>query len=71
MSAGEAPGSPFKELMEHITMQFPREIVEFYSPSYSKQLLSKLSQVPAAGPAALEPSASGTHTGQRVLSEEQ
>lgn len=47
-AAGEAPRSPFKELMQRITAQFPEEIVNYYSPSYSKQLLSKLNKPVAA-----------------------
>jgi hypothetical protein len=41
---GEAPGSPFKEHMDLITVHFPEEIIKYYSPTYNRQLLSKLSE---------------------------
>ncbi|GAB4823777.1 hypothetical protein N2152v2_010823 [Parachlorella kessleri] len=45
---GEAPASPFKEAVGLITAQFPAEIVQFYSPAYNKQLLSKLAEPPTS-----------------------
>ncbi|KIZ07868.1 putative Sperm-associated antigen 6 [Monoraphidium neglectum] len=38
----EAPGSKLKEAVEIINSAYPEEIVRYYSPSYSKQLLDKL-----------------------------
>ncbi|KAI8475961.1 MAG: armadillo-type protein [Monoraphidium minutum] len=38
----EAPGSKLKEAVEVINSAYPEEIVRYYSPSYSKQLLEKL-----------------------------
>jgi hypothetical protein len=39
---GEAPGSKLKEAVEIINSVYPEEIVKYYSPSYSQQLLEKL-----------------------------
>ncbi|KAK9808858.1 hypothetical protein WJX72_005235 [[Myrmecia] bisecta] len=39
---GEAPGSSLKEAVEVINSSFPEEIVKYYSPGYSQQLLEKL-----------------------------
>ncbi len=38
----EAPGSKLKEAVEIINSSYPEEIVKYYSPSYSQQLLEKL-----------------------------
>lgn len=38
----EAPGSKLKEAVEIINSCYPEEIVRYYSPSYSQQLLDKL-----------------------------
>lgn len=38
----EAPGSKLKEAVEIINSCYPEEIVKYYSPSYSQQLLEKL-----------------------------
>ena len=39
---GEAPGSKLREAVEIINSCYPEEIVRYYSPSYSQQLLEKL-----------------------------
>lgn len=39
---GEAPGSKLKEAVEIINSCYPEEVVRYYSPSYSQQLLQKL-----------------------------
>lgn len=38
----EAPGSKLKEAVEIINSVYPEEIVKYYSPSYSAQLMEKL-----------------------------
>eukprot|EP00967_Tisochrysis_lutea_P046056 scaffold55895_cov16-Tisochrysis_lutea.AAC.1 len=38
----EAPGSKLKEAVEIINSAYPEEIVKYYSPTYSQQLLEKL-----------------------------
>eukprot|EP00798_Chlamydomonas_sp_ICE-L_P009677 gene9677-8504_t len=38
----EAPGSKLREAVEIINSSYPEEIVKYYSPSYSQQLLEKL-----------------------------
>ena len=38
----EAPGSKLKEVVEVINSCYPEEIVRYYSPNYSQQLLDKL-----------------------------
>ena len=47
----EAPGSKLKEAVEIINSCYPEEIVKYYSPSYSQQLLEKLDTMAAAGQA--------------------
>eukprot|EP00891_Asterochloris_glomerata_P008122 jgi/Astpho2/8122/fgenesh1_pm.00120_%23_20_t len=39
---GEASGSSLREAVDIINSSFPEEIVRYYSPSYSQQLLQKL-----------------------------
>ena len=46
---GEAPGSSLKEVVEIINASYPEEIVKYYSPGYSQQLLEKLDKLAAAG----------------------
>jgi hypothetical protein len=46
---GEAPGSKLKEAVEIINSVYPEEIVKYYSPSYSQQLLEKLESLTATG----------------------
>lgn len=41
----EAPGSKLREAVEIINSCYPEEIVKYYSPSYSQQLLEKLEQM--------------------------
>lgn len=43
----EAPGSKLKEAVEMINSCYPEEIVRYYSPSYSQQLLDKLESLNA------------------------
>ncbi|EFJ51264.1 hypothetical protein VOLCADRAFT_109629 [Volvox carteri f. nagariensis] len=43
----EAPGSKLKEAVEIINSCYPEEIVKYYSPSYSQQLLEKLESMAA------------------------
>lgn len=43
----EAPGSKLKEAVEIINSCFPEEVVRYYSPSYSQQLLQKLENMAA------------------------
>lgn len=43
----EAPGSKLKEAVEIINSCYPEEIVKYYSPSYSQQLLEKLESLTA------------------------
>ena len=38
----EAPGSKLKESVDIINSCYPEEVVRYYSPSYSQQLLQKL-----------------------------
>jgi len=38
----EAPGSTLREVVEIINSNYPEEIVKYYSPGYSQQLLAKL-----------------------------
>jgi len=38
----EAPGSTLREVVEIINSNYPEEIVKYYSPGYSQQLLQKL-----------------------------
>jgi hypothetical protein len=38
----EAPGSKLKEAVEIINSAYPEEIVKYYSPQYSQQLLERL-----------------------------
>jgi len=45
----EAPGSKLKEAVEIINSCYPEEIVKYYSPSYSQQLLDKLDTMAGAG----------------------
>ena len=44
----EAPGSKLKEAVEVLNSCYPEEIVRYYSPSYSQQLLEKLDSMAAA-----------------------
>lgn len=44
---GEAPGSKLKEAVEIINSCYPEEVVRYYSPSYSQQLLQKLESMAA------------------------
>jgi hypothetical protein len=44
----EAPGSTLQEAVEVINSCFPEEVVRYYSPSYSQQLLQKLETMAAA-----------------------
>jgi hypothetical protein len=46
---GEAPGSKLKEAVEIIASCYPEEIVKYYSPSYSQQLLEKLESMTTGG----------------------
>lgn len=39
---GEAPGTALREAVEIINSSYPEEIVHYYSPGYSQQLLQKL-----------------------------
>ena len=39
---GEAPGTALREAVEIINSNYPEEIVHYYSPGYSQQLLQKL-----------------------------
>lgn len=48
----EAPGSKLKEAVEIINSCFPEEIVRYYSPNYSQQLLQKLENLAAGQPVA-------------------
>lgn len=41
----EAPGSSLKEAVDIINSCYPEEIVKYYSPGYSQQLLEKLEQM--------------------------
>lgn len=45
---GEAPGSTLRDAVELINAAFPEEVVRYYSPSYSQQLLQKLDLAAAA-----------------------
>ncbi len=38
----EAPGTNLREVVEVINSNYPEEIVKYYSPGYSKELLDKL-----------------------------
>lgn len=49
---GEAPGSKLKEAVEIINSCYPEEVVRYYSPSYSQQLLEKLETMAAGATAA-------------------
>jgi 3-methyladenine DNA glycosylase AlkD len=44
----EAPGSNLKEAVDIINSNYPEEIVKYYSPGYSQQLLSKLESTVSA-----------------------
>ena len=44
----EAPGSKLKEAVEIINSVYPEEIVKYYSPNYSQQLLEKLETLTTA-----------------------
>lgn len=48
---GEAPGSKLKEAVEIINSCYPEEVVRYYSPSYSQQLLQKLESMAATAQA--------------------
>lgn len=48
----ESPGSKLKEAVEIINSCYPEEIVRYYSPSYSQQLLEKLDSMAAGTTAA-------------------
>lgn len=39
---GEAQGTALREAVEIINSNYPEEIVQYYSPGYSQQLLQKL-----------------------------
>lgn len=43
----EAPGNRLKEAVEVINSNYPEEIVMYYSPSYSQQLMEKLDTMAA------------------------
>jgi hypothetical protein len=45
---GEAPNSSLKEAVEVINSAYPEEVVHYYSPNYSQQLLQKLEALTAA-----------------------
>jgi hypothetical protein len=45
---GEAPCSKLKEAVEIINSCFPEDVVRYYSPSYSQQLLQKLETMAAS-----------------------
>lgn len=42
LAMAEAPGSSLKEAVDIINSSYPEEVVKYYSPGYSQQLLSKL-----------------------------
>ena len=48
---GEAPGTGLAEAVEIINSNYPEEIVKYYSPGYSQQLLQRLDAM--AGTAAV------------------
>lgn len=43
----EAPGNRLKEAVEVINSHYPEEIVMYYSPKYSQQLMEKLDSMSA------------------------
>jgi len=43
----EAPASKLREAVEIINSCYPEEVVRYYSPSYSQQLLQKLESMAA------------------------
>ena len=45
---GATPGTELKEHVDVINSCYPEEIVKYYSPSYSAQLLQKLEQLALA-----------------------
>ena len=45
---GAAPGSELKEAIDVINSCYPEEIVKYYSPAYSAQLLQKLEALAVA-----------------------
>jgi hypothetical protein len=47
----EAPGSRLREAVDIINSCYPEEIVRYYSPAYSQQLLDKLTTLAATAPA--------------------
>lgn len=47
----ESPGSKLKEAVEVINSCFPEDVVRYYSPAYSQQLLQKLETMAAAATA--------------------
>ncbi|DBA77500.1 hypothetical protein WJX77_001185 [Trebouxia sp. C0004] len=48
---GEAPGTALREAVEIINSNYPEEIVHYYSPGYSQQLLQKLDAMSASNSA--------------------
>jgi hypothetical protein len=47
---GETPGSSLREAVEIINSSYPEEIVRYYSPNYSQQLLQKLDAMAGTAP---------------------